>query len=101
MLLFFLYMLSFKNSFKNSFAISLVVISLFCGSEASADDVRQKRIGMTREEIIRVAGVPESVYKIDNKEYWGYVWNTNRSCRLTYIFENNKAVDRIANEDCK
>ena len=97
MLLFFLYMLSFKKSF----AISLVVISLFCGSEARADDVRQKRIGMTREEIIRLGGVPESVYKIDNKEYWGYVFNTNRYCRITYIFENNKVLERIATEDCE
>ena len=91
MLLFFLYMLSFKKSF----AISLVVISLFCGSEASAS-----MVGKSKEEVIKEIGVPESVYKIDNKEYWGYVWNTNRGCRVSYVFENNKVLDIYTNGTC-
>jgi hypothetical protein len=98
-------MIIFTNKFIN-FSIIILIVSCSYPPPQDYETVRKdhdttndKIIGLSKEDIIILYGVPYTVVKLHNQEYWGY--RRYGSCIVTVVFDKNeKLVKRYKNVFC-
>lgn len=97
----------FMKHFKKKLATGLLVASVVCCSNAFAGEAkadiynkRNERLNMSKEQLIKTIGVPESVYKIGSTEYFGYVYGGGHNCHIAYEIVNDKVHNIYGSSAC-